>query len=218
MKGVTSLELPIFDNYRDWLDQQKMPKGKKSALIAAMRLFSESGFDGTSTTQVAEEAGISQATIFKYFHTKQDLLMAIVQPVLENFFPTYRDEFFRGIAKQQTLTEIVHFIVTDRYHFIKANEQAVRIIVMEMMTSAEMRMVFTKVVTSDDFNFLQELVQFFYRTGELREDVDAAGLIRVIAGQMIIYIIQGNYVPELLHGEQEDLQTITNQIVRTLKK
>ncbi|WP_261810572.1 TetR/AcrR family transcriptional regulator [Levilactobacillus humaensis] len=215
---MTSLEPPIFDNYRDWLDHQKMPKGKKAALITAMRLFSESGFDGTSTVQVAKEAGISQATIFKYFHTKQDLLMAIVQPVLEHFFPTYRDEFFRGIAKRKTLTEIVHFIVTDRYHFIKSNEQAVRIIAVEMMTNAEMRQAFAKVVESEDFNFLQELIQFFYDTGELRDDVDAAGLLRVIAGQMMVYIIQGTYVPALLHGEQEELEIITNQIVRTLKK
>lgn len=212
------MEPPIFDNYRDWLEQQKMPKGKKAALITAMRLFSESGFDGTSTVQVAKEAGISQATIFKYFHTKQDLLMAIVRPVLEHFFPTYRDEFFQGIAKQKTLTEIVHFIVTDRYHFLRSNEQAVKIIVVEMLTNAEMRQVFANVITGEDFNFLQELVQFFYRTGELNEDIDAAGLIRVIVGQMVVYVIQGNYVPTLLHGEQEDLQLITDQIVRALKK
>lgn len=56
----------MFRNYRDWLDQQKMPRGKRVALLAALELFADQGFDGTSTQAVADRAGISQATIFKY--------------------------------------------------------------------------------------------------------------------------------------------------------
>ncbi|MBY7147690.1 helix-turn-helix transcriptional regulator, partial [Levilactobacillus brevis] len=71
----------MFRNYRDWLDQQRMPRGKRVALLAALELFADQGFDGTSTQAIADRAGISQATIFKYFKTKQDLLLAILQPV-----------------------------------------------------------------------------------------------------------------------------------------
>jgi len=212
------VEPSIFVNYRDWLEQQKMPKGKKAALVAAMELFSEDGFDGTSTVDVAKRAGISQATIFKYFHTKQDLMLAVVRPVMEHFFPKYRDEFFAGIARQKTLTEMVHFMVTDRYAFIKGNEEAVKIIAMEMMTNADMRELFGKLVRSNDFDFLGELLRNFRETGELRDDIDAAGLVRILGGQLAIYVIQSSFTPVLVHGKDEDLKMIAEQVVRTIKK
>jgi len=215
---MTGVEPNIFNNYRDWLEHEKMPKGKKASLVAAMELFSETGFDGTSTVQVAERAGISQATIFKYFHTKQDLMLAIVKPVMEHFFPTYRDDFFHGISEQKTLPEMVEFIVTDRYHFIKGNEQAVKILAMEMMTNEEMRQMFAKLVITSDFNFPSELINGFRRTGQLRDDIDVAGLMRILAGQLIMYVIQSNFAPSIVKGEQEDLRLITAQVVRTISK
>ncbi|MFC6261735.1 TetR/AcrR family transcriptional regulator [Levilactobacillus fujinensis] len=195
-----------------------MPKGKKAALVAAMELFSETGFDGTSTVQVAEKAGISQATIFKYFHTKQDLLLAIVKPVMQHLFPAYRDDFFHGISACETLPEMVSFIVTDRYHFIKGNEEAVKILATEMLTNAEMRQLFGKLVVTNNFNFLGELMNNFRRTGQLRDDIDAAGMIRILAGQLMVYVVQANFAPDIVKGEEEDLQIITEQVVRTISK
>lgn len=215
---MSGVEPNIFVNYRDWLDQQKMPRGKKAALVAAMELFSEDGFDGTSTVDIAKAAGISQATIFKYFHTKQDLMFAIVRPVMEHFFPAYRDEFFAGIAKQETLPAMVRFMVTDRYHFVAGNIEAVKILVMEMMTNEELRQLFGKLVSSNDFDFLGELLKNFRRTGELREDIDAAAIVRIFGGQLAIYLIQRNYAPVLVHDEAQDLAIISEQILRTIQK
>lgn len=215
---MSGVEPNIFVNYRDWLDQQKMPRGKKAALVAAMELFSEDGFDGTSTVDIAKAAGISQATIFKYFHTKQDLMFAIVQPVMEHFFPAYRDEFFAGIAKRETLPEMVRFMVTDRYHFVAGNLEAVKILVMEMMTNEELRQLFGKLVSTDDFDFLGELLKNLRRTGELRDDIDAAGIVRIFGGQLVFYLVQRNYAPVLVHDEGQDLEIIAEQIIRTIKK
>lgn len=195
-----------------------MPRGKKAALVAAMDLFSKDGFDGTSTVDIAKAAGISQATIFKYFHTKQDLMLAIVRPVIEHFFPTYRDEFFAGIAKRTTLPDMVRFMVTDRYNFVAGNIEAAKILAMEMMTNEDLRQLFGKLVSANDFNFLGELLKNFRRTGELRDDVDAAGIVRIFGGQLMVYLVQKNYAPVLVHDEAQDLEIISEQIIRTIKK
>ncbi|HBR18511.1 MAG: hypothetical protein A3G39_03300 [Deltaproteobacteria bacterium RIFCSPLOWO2_12_FULL_43_16] len=44
----------------------------------AMRLFSQKGFKGTTTREIAKEAGISEAIIFKHFAKKEDLYSAII--------------------------------------------------------------------------------------------------------------------------------------------
>ena len=72
----------ILHSYQNWLEAQKMPAGKKKTLSAAIELFSRQGYNGTSTAQIAEKAGISQATIFKYFKTKDDLLSEIIEPLI----------------------------------------------------------------------------------------------------------------------------------------
>ncbi len=40
-----------------------------------MRLFLEQGFDGTTMEQIAPEAGISRRSLFRYFGTKEDIVL-----------------------------------------------------------------------------------------------------------------------------------------------
>jgi AcrR family transcriptional regulator len=48
-------------------------------LIAAMELFSKKGFRGTTTRDLAYQAGVNEAIIFRYFNNKEELYSAILQ-------------------------------------------------------------------------------------------------------------------------------------------
>ena len=111
------MESNLFNDYQEWFDQQEMPAGKRRVLKAGVELFAKQGYDGTSTAQIATQAGVSQATIFKYFKTKQDLLLAIVKPMIHNLLPVVRDEFLAHLEQPTDLPTLVHYIVADRYHF-----------------------------------------------------------------------------------------------------
>ena len=56
---------------------------REQILETALKLFAAQGFDGTSTRQIAKEAGIAEGLIFHYFPTKGSLLTAILQDRLE---------------------------------------------------------------------------------------------------------------------------------------
>ncbi|WP_321430666.1 TetR/AcrR family transcriptional regulator [uncultured Methanolobus sp.] len=57
---------------------KKQVKDKKAALLkAALKLFTENGFHGTSTAQISKEAGVATGTLFNYFPTKEDLINAL---------------------------------------------------------------------------------------------------------------------------------------------
>lgn len=46
---------------------------------AAIYVFSLKGFQGTTTKEIADVAGINEALIFRYFHSKQKLYTAIIE-------------------------------------------------------------------------------------------------------------------------------------------
>jgi AcrR family transcriptional regulator len=51
---------------------------KRTAIMeAALKLFTERGFHGTSTAQISKEAGIDTGTLFDYFPTKEDLINSL---------------------------------------------------------------------------------------------------------------------------------------------
>jgi|SRR5665647_1796853 len=53
-------------------------KDKKTAIMeAALKLFTERGFHGTSTAEISKEAGVATGTLFNYFPTKEDLINSL---------------------------------------------------------------------------------------------------------------------------------------------
>ncbi|HVF57796.1 MAG TPA: TetR/AcrR family transcriptional regulator [Pyrinomonadaceae bacterium] len=51
---------------------------REQIVQVAMKLFSERGFRGTTTKEIAQAAGVSEAIIFRHFATKEELYTAII--------------------------------------------------------------------------------------------------------------------------------------------
>lgn len=50
---------------------------KQQILNAALNLFVENGFHGTSTAEIAKTAGVATGTLFHHFKTKQELINSL---------------------------------------------------------------------------------------------------------------------------------------------
>jgi AcrR family transcriptional regulator len=58
---------------------------RRAAIIAAVReVFAVKGFHGTTTRELAEAAGVSEALLFKHFPTKEELHEAVLRSVLDD--------------------------------------------------------------------------------------------------------------------------------------
>lgn len=55
---------------------------RQRVIEIAMRLFTERSFAGTSLQMIADELGITKAAVYHHFHTREELLTAVVEPVL----------------------------------------------------------------------------------------------------------------------------------------
>ena len=84
----------IFESFEAYLKEADYPKGKKKIMQAAVDLISTKSYNGTSTLQISKHAGLSQATLFKYFKTKEDLLTAIYILLFQDFSVVFLRNFW----------------------------------------------------------------------------------------------------------------------------
>jgi AcrR family transcriptional regulator len=67
---------------------------RQQIIDVALKLFSEKGFRGTTTKEIALAAGINEAIIFRHFATKSDLYAAIIdQKASSSYFQAVHKSF-----------------------------------------------------------------------------------------------------------------------------
>ncbi|WP_368791015.1 TetR/AcrR family transcriptional regulator [Companilactobacillus farciminis] len=209
-----------FEDLNDWLMTSEMPFGKKQVLKAAINLFSKQGYDGTSTAQIAEASGMSQATIFKYYKSKEDLLLVILKPLIDHLLPVYGKEFAKKLSQQdQNLANMIHFIVQDRYSFLVQNKDAVMILISQLLINQQIKdNVLQKIVDVKDI-FEQNIWLLLKKTDELRDDLDVAGFLRLVVSQIIFYFIQTQRISTADEKTiQIGLKQIEVSILRAIEK
>lgn len=72
--------------------RERKKKATRAAIhAAAMRLFEERGFAATTVDRIAEEAGVSRATVFTYFPTKEDIVFGDAPEALDALAAALRE-------------------------------------------------------------------------------------------------------------------------------
>lgn len=204
----------ILKSSLDLMAEGDMPPGKKKTLEAAIILFGKKGYNGTSTLEIAKAAGVSQATVFKYFGTKEDLLISIIAPILPRLF----SNFLGRVKNINTITvkEIIHYIVRDRFRFMKENKDIIKIIFSEILTNEQLKQ---KIIIGAEEVFKERRLDEFFEyvkqnNPEINKELTLPEIMRPIAGGLITYFIQTFIVFDGVSCETEehDLDVIERQI------
>lgn len=175
----------VISAYEKELNNEKIPAGKKKVLLAALDLFSNQGFHATTTSKIAKAAGVSEATIYKYFQSKDDLLKKLLSPL----FIELQQDFIGSLSQYQTLDALVTFIVKDRLEFIKANFDFIKLLLQEILTDPKLLQYFKDLI-SKETDFINVFNSWKQKFSEIDSGLTPIEIIRIIIGPIGTYALQ----------------------------
>lgn len=202
----------VFTSRQDYLESAHMPAGRLKTLQAAIVLFSRQGYHGTSTAQIASQAGISQATIFKYFKTKEDLLVAILELAL----PDAKADFLTPLLKMIDLSEVVHYIVHDRFAFLKVNADLIKIVIQEILTDSRIKTLMLQQFSELILKLKDYLFILKKHNPSLNQELEVGEFLRIFIGPILVYFAQSYLLEILVNDEKKDLELIEKQVFKLL--
>jgi len=83
---------------------------QRQIIQAAMQCFQRKGYENTTVDDIAAEYGLSKGSIYWYYPSKKDILMAVFQHMVSELFKEYASVVSSPIAPRQKLIQMVHLM------------------------------------------------------------------------------------------------------------
>ena len=107
------------------LRERKKLRTRQLIADTAMRMFAERGFDAVPVTAVARAAEVSEATVFNYFPTKEDLVYRGMEAFEGELLAAVRDR----PAGETIVAAFGQFVLQPRGFLAEPDEDAVRYLI-----------------------------------------------------------------------------------------
>lgn len=165
---------------------------RQQILEVAVRLFSQRGFRGTTTKEIAQAAGVNEAIIFRHFATKSDLYAAMIdrkacteeiQAMQRSFDETTEGEDDRKVFETFAFTML---------EFHEHDESAMRLLLYSALEGHELADMIFKNHISKTHHQLANYVKKRIASGVYRR-VDPMVAVRGFMGMLINHVMHKKF-------------------------
>lgn len=143
---------------------KKQVNDKRTAILdAALKLFTERGFHGTSTAQISKDAGVATGTLFNYFPTKEYLINSLYFEVKGKL----SRNMGKGIETENTFQDKLKKLWSNLINWGVENQE--EFLFVGQFCSSPYITKFTREEVMKEYVFLHNLVNEGIATGEIRD-------------------------------------------------
>jgi AcrR family transcriptional regulator len=166
--------------------RQHQAQARREQIIeAAVALFAQQGFDGTSTKQIAHSINITEGLIFHYFPTKADLLSAVLS-TRHGFIGELRQ--FLVQAQQQPADEVLPEIAAKWLQTLR-NEMAITLVLFgTAQTNQEVQRALQSII-QEGIERLANYLRARIQAGELRTDLPVETSAHMFFASLMIFFL-----------------------------
>ncbi|WP_123040216.1 TetR/AcrR family transcriptional regulator [Cohnella candidum] len=156
---------------------------------AAIEVFAEKGYSASSTSEIAQRAGVAEGTIFRHYKTKKDLLLSIVAPAMVKLMTPFVLREFRSVLQTdfETFDGFLRAMIENRIEFLEKNQSLLRILLQELPFHEDLREQFLKIIFTQVKERIEKAIDRFKDKGQLI-DLPTTTLMRLAASAIGGYI------------------------------
>jgi AcrR family transcriptional regulator len=182
----------------DWItelindtDHTTMSDKQRKILEAAIETFSEKGYSGSSTSEIAKKAGVAEGTIFRHYKTKKELLLAIVTPTVARFVAPF---FIKTFAKEvfeneyERYEDFLRVVAKNRLEFVRKQFPVLKIFIQEIAFHDELREPFQQLFAEHVYEKFKKIIEHFQEKGEIIA-LPPQTIMRMTASSIIGYTL-----------------------------
>lgn len=183
----------------------EIPAKQKQVLAASLALFAEQGFANTTTKQIADRAGVAEGTVYRRYKTKDELLAALLKPMVTTVLPRLMREFAQQVATMRNLTrhQLLTALIENRAAFLAENWPVGKVLLNEMMIQPALR----QAVIQNAAPIIQKTL--YPILNRLRAQQELAA----VPNDMVVQFIVGTVLTNVMRANLQDDFALFNQRV-----
>ena len=175
---------------------------KEKILESALKLFSQKGYLGATTKEIAKEAGIAEVTLFRYFPSKE----ALFEEVINNysFLPKLKEILKK--VETRSYKEVLKIIASEFLKLLESKKDLIRIMHSEMQRYPEKIKKIYESVIENTFKLLSNYFQKLQKEKILKE-FNSELAARAFLGMFFSYFY-AKEIKEFLNLQKEDVSQV----------
>lgn len=150
------------------LREQKKRKTKAAIMEAAITLFGERGYENTTIAALAEAAGVGKGTIYSYFRSKNEILLAFCEEELAYI----HEEIRRKLTPEASLQDKMLLLFMSEFNYVTKNKEFGRTLMREMMFPRELMVQHSRKIEDQFIGMFVRIFKEAQEQGQLRRDVE----------------------------------------------
>lgn len=175
-------------------------------LQVAVQLFSQRGFGGTTTREIAQAAGVSEAIIFRHFATKQELYKAILDyQMCVGGESNKLTEFTESLAQKDDYA-IFNGLARRAIAHHQQNEEFMRLLFFSALEGHELSQMFFNGFVAEMYDALGSYIKERQDEGAFRKDIEPRVVVRAFIGMLIHHSLN-----KLLWDKEQRLLKISDE-------
>lgn len=180
------------------------PKTRKDRIMdAALRIFAEKSFADATISEISKEASVSEATIYEYFGTKEDLLFAIPEKISNDTF----EESEMVLPYVKDVEGRLRAIMYSYVRLYQENPDYSALVLLQLMSNKRFRQTAAHEAIRRSAHRLLDCIRDGVADGTFRKDVNAY-LVR----SMLMGTIEHVFIHWHMQGMPENRKTMMDML------
>lgn len=188
------------------LRQRKKELTRRRLIEAAATEFAEVGYARANISRISERADYAAGTVYNYFRSKHELLVAVLSRAMEMLTEQIREE----IAEITDPVEKAKRAIQVDFEFMERNEALSKVIIREGFAADPERQKEILAALAPASEIFVQILEEGKREGLIRPDIDSVWAT-VLADGMVAYILLARWA---LENEEMKSQKMSDLMIK----